>query len=111
MWALRWCCALALIVGHLGKEPEWTEPNILLDGTPTKWVKLDPKEVYKDGKPYPPYDDKWKKPDATIVVLAAALRETRMVNTIYQMISKADHPERVSRALFPLLSNTFLDTD
>ena len=69
-----------------GADLPWDTPNILLDGNPSKWVVVP--DPFTDGKPFPPKDDKWKRADATIVVLVAALRESRLPNTLYQMLSK-----------------------
>jgi hypothetical protein len=43
----------------------------------------------------PIFDDKWKSNSSTIVVEIAALRESRLVMTLYNFLTKAAHPERV----------------
>mmetsp|Transcript_1306 Transcript_1306/g.1907 ORF Transcript_1306/g.1907 Transcript_1306/m.1907 type:complete len:470 (+) Transcript_1306:164-1573(+) len=47
------------------------------------------------GHPHPPVDESWKKSDSRIVILIAALRETRLPETILSAFDNAEFPERV----------------
>ena len=80
------------------KKGKWDDPNIVLyrDG----WRKIPP--VIYDGsdpikypQPPPPYTDNWKLNDTKIIVLIAALRETRCKNTLFNLFTKASHPNRI----------------
>lgn len=53
----------------------------------------------KDYEVHPPFDDTWKSNDASIVVLIAALRESRLPNTLVEMFAKAKYPERIFAAV------------
>jgi hypothetical protein len=51
---------IALVVlPVLAQEADWNDQNIVLDGTPSKWVKvvIDPDAP----APAPSFDDKWKR--------------------------------------------------
>lgn len=92
----------ALLVGLVARvlaadDVPWDEKNILLDGTPSHWVK----SVIDPDAPAPPkpFNERWKSKDATIIVEIAALRESRLVKTIYDFISKAANPDRVHFAV------------
>jgi len=71
---------------------EWNEPNLVLVGK--DWLIPDPPPEGAP-KPHPPYDDRWKKNDTTIVALIASFRETRCGDTLYNFFTKAAHPDRV----------------
>ncbi len=87
-----------------GEEDTWkparsSDPNIVCcQGKRGRWRQL-PEPLPSDPKPHPPYDDLHTKPDATIVVLIAALKETRLANTIRSFLTNATYPERVHFAI------------
>jgi len=68
---------------------------LLKDG----WRRIDPEKQFEFGRPPPPFDDKHKRSDSTILVLIAALRETRLKDTLVSMIKNATHPERIRFAI------------
>jgi len=72
------------------KKAHWNDENIVHDGK--NWVHI-PEEVY--GHPHAPYDDRWKQNSSTIMVLVAALRETRLPLTLKSAFDNADFPERI----------------
>ena len=69
---------------------KWDDPNIVYEGG--HWYPL-PKSSY--GHPHPPYDERWRSNTSTIIVLVAALRETRLPATIISAFDQAAHPDRV----------------
>ena len=76
------------------KVAEWNDKNIVLDGEyggPAQWYQVE--NAYANGKPPPPYDNSWQSKDSKIVVMVAALRETRLVDSLNTMLSTAKHPE------------------
>ena len=77
------------------REAQFNDKDIVLDGDPKNWRYVG--DAYVAGKPPKPYDDKWRagRTDTKIVVLIAALRESRLVDTLYDLLRKAKHPERV----------------
>ena len=63
------------------------------------WRIIDPNKQFEHGRPPRPFDDKHTRPDSTIVVLIASLRETRLKDTLVSMISNAKYPERIRFAI------------
>jgi hypothetical protein len=75
--------------------------NIVLDGDYGKqaqWFQI-PEPADNAPKPPPPYDGAWKEDDTTILVMVAALRETRLVDSLLTMFSTAKNPNRVHFAV------------
>lgn len=71
-------------------EPSWLTPNIVNGGAGWKVA-----QTHFDPSPFPPYDHRWQSEEASIVVLVAALRETRLAATLESFYKKAAHPERI----------------
>uniref|UniRef100_A0A7S4S1C0 Uncharacterized protein n=1 Tax=Alexandrium monilatum TaxID=311494 RepID=A0A7S4S1C0_9DINO len=83
--------------GALGVEAGWNDLNIVLDAG--KWLKI-PEPFLKEGgaRPHPPrmnLSDVSVRSNVSIVVLVAALRETRTVHTLEDLFAKAHNPSRV----------------
>jgi len=75
----------------------WDDLNIVADGD--KWLKV-PSPFFKPGDKQPyPLLLKLSNPEveskASILVLIAALRETRTVHSLVSLFDQAEHPERV----------------
>ena len=91
-------CAVLVVAAWLcagvSGEAGWDEPNIILEGNPQHWEKI-PQARPTDPKPFPPLGKLWKKKSTSIVVLVAALRETRCGSTLHNLFSKAQYPKRV----------------
>ncbi|GBG27229.1 Skp1-protein-hydroxyproline N-acetylglucosaminyltransferase [Hondaea fermentalgiana] len=68
----------------------WHDTSIVHDQE--GWVRV-PEQAW--GKPHPPYDDRWKSNETTIIVLVAALRESRLAATLQSAFDNADVPARV----------------
>jgi hypothetical protein len=91
----------AVLLAHPhGKKAAWDAPNIVLDGeygTQAEWYQEhdDPLAPL----PPPPYSDSHTKPDTKIVVMVAALRETRLVDSLNTMFSTAKYPDRIHFAV------------
>jgi hypothetical protein len=66
-------------------------------GTQAEWYQehVDPLAPL----PPPPYSDSHTKPDTKIVVMVAALRETRLVDSLNTMFSTAKYPDRIHFAV------------
>ena len=76
-------------------QPSWLEPNIVYNKG--KWLK-----VVDDGQgpqPLPPATDAHLRNSTTVLVMIAALRESRCASTLADLFAKADHPGRVHVAL------------
>ena len=81
---------LLISLKGVGVYGGWKDHNqVLVDG---HW-KPYPLEYL--GNPFPPVDDKWKDPDSKIVILIAALRETRLPETILSAFNNAKFPDRI----------------
>ena len=97
---LLWTLYLFHITNARGGEP-WDTPNIVIQNN--EWTKI-PDEIYdgtSDQYPQPPspYTDDWKKNDTKIIVLIAAFRETRCKDTLFNLFTKAAHPDRIYIAI------------
>ena len=106
--SMRILGVVAVLLGvALPVEIEWSDKNILLDGTPSKWVQ----SVIDPDAPAPPpaFDQKWTSNSSTIVVEIAALRESRLVKTIYDFLTKAAHPDRIRFAVVQQNSDKDVD--
>lgn len=89
--AQRWERADKLELG------DWNDLNIVAEGG--KWLKV-PTPFFKPGdkQPYPSslnLSNPEVESKASIMVLMAALRETRTVHALLSMFEQAEHPERV----------------
>jgi hypothetical protein len=57
-------------------------------------------QVYPDEyNVHPPYNERWRSEDASIVILIAALREERCADTLEMFFDRAKYPNRVHIAL------------
>jgi hypothetical protein len=74
------------VLGH-------NSPNIVYFNSQIAQVCPDENHVH------PPYDERWRSEDASIVVLIAALREERCADTLEMFSSRAKYPNRVHIAL------------
>jgi len=75
----------------------WNDLNIVLEGD--NWLKV-PSPFFRPGdkQPYPSslnLSNPKVESKASILVLIAALRETRTVHALVSMLDQAEHPERV----------------
>lgn len=66
--------------------------SIIVDANKTRFQWGDQEDI---GNPPAPFDDKHTRNDTEVVVLIAALRETRLAQTIYDMYTKAANPSRI----------------
>jgi len=76
------------------KEASWLTPNIVNGGSGWKVA-----QTQFDPGPLTPLDDTWQKNDTSIVILVAALRETRLVATLESFFKHAAFPNRVYFAI------------
>ncbi|CAM9164113.1 unnamed protein product [Chrysoparadoxa australica] len=67
----------------------------LWDGHHTKtWVPVlqDPNAP----QPYPPKSDSWSKPETSLFISIASFRDARCGRTLFNLLTKAAHPERLT---------------
>ena len=87
-------------------KASWHDDNIVLvDG---HWTVV-PESTW--GTPHPPYDDRWKSNSSTIIVLIAALRESRLPATILSAFDNAAVPERIRVGVVQQVSVHSNETD
>jgi hypothetical protein len=60
-----------------------------------QWVQYQEDPEPDEPLPYPPETDSWTKNDTTIMVSISSFRDFRCPATLYNLFSKADHPDRV----------------
>ncbi|KAH9259096.1 hypothetical protein BASA81_002716 [Batrachochytrium salamandrivorans] len=91
---LSWAChGIAVVPLSEGRVSQSRDHNIV--ALKSGWHKIDFDKQYQHGRPPPPFDDKHTRSDTSIVVLIAALRETRLADTLVSLFSNAQHPNRV----------------
>jgi len=72
----------------------WHDSNIVLHEK--HWTRI-PQEAW--GRPHARYDERWKDPRSTILIMIAALRETRLPATLESIFDNAKYPDRVRVAV------------
>eukprot|EP00924_Labyrinthula_sp_SR-Ha-C_P014127 maker-scaffold_77-snap-gene-0.1-mRNA-1 protein AED:0.02 eAED:0.02 QI:8/1/1/1/1/1/2/568/462 len=73
------------------KKAHWKDPNIVLESD-GKWYQV-PENYF--GNPPPILTDSWKLDSSSIVILIAALRESRLKDTIVSAVDNAINKERI----------------
>jgi len=103
----QWAASIAVVPKSAGKVSASRDSNIvLIEGD---WRKIDFAKMFQNGRPHPPVDDKHLRSDTRIMVLVAALRETRLAKTVHSFFANASYPERVFIGI--VQQNEASDTD
>ena len=95
---------IILFLSHLlllcyGGGAGWDTPNIVIQHGQWEQIPNDYYDRSKTPQPPLPYDDKYLQNDTSIIVLIASFRETRCKDTLYNLFTKASHPDRVFMAI------------
>ena len=99
MWLTVLLFTLIHSICECNGEAGWNDPNIVHQLGAWTHIPDDYYDRSKTPQPPLPYDDKYRRNDTTIIVLIAAFRETRCKDTLFNLLSKASHPQRVRIAL------------